>query len=97
MASWRWDTGSTEGGPSTLIKLYPYAIAGFIGIVINSLNLLPVANTDGGRVAQAMFRWRFANVIRGTTLVLMDGAGLFFLLQHIFFFSIRLDFQTRIF
>ena len=52
---------STEGGPSTLIKLHPYAIAGFIGIVTNALNLLPVGNTDGGRVAQAMFGRSFAN------------------------------------
>jgi membrane-associated protease RseP (regulator of RpoE activity) len=68
---------STEGGPSTLIKLHPYAIAGFIGIVTNALNLLPVGNTDGGRVAQAMFGRSFAKFIRGSTLVFMVGAGLF--------------------
>jgi len=66
---------SADGEPSALIKLHPYAIAGFIGIVTNALNLLPVGNTDGGRVAQAMFGRSFAKFIRGSTLILLVGAG----------------------
>ena len=38
-----------------LIKLHPFAIAGFGGLVTNALSLLPIGNTDGGRVAVAFF------------------------------------------
>ena len=39
----------TSLSPAT-INLHPYTIAGYIGLVINALSLLPVGNTDGGRL-----------------------------------------------
>lgn len=33
--------------PAQMIKLHPYAIAGFAGLLINALSLLPIGNTDG--------------------------------------------------
>jgi membrane-associated protease RseP (regulator of RpoE activity) len=79
MVEWLLGDGtlSSKIGDSALIKLHPYTIAGFIGIMTNALNLLPVGNTDGGRIAQAMFGRSFSKLIRSVTLILMVGAGFF--------------------
>lgn len=39
----------------TTVGLHPAAIAGWCGLVTTCLNLLPVGQTDGGRMAQATF------------------------------------------
>jgi membrane-associated protease RseP (regulator of RpoE activity) len=43
------------------IRLHPIAMAGWVGILVTSLNLLPLAQLDGGHLAFAMFgraqRW----------------------------------------
>lgn len=63
--------------PTALIRLHPLAIAGFIGILSNALNLLPLGNTDGGRVALSIFGRSLSNVVRTITVVGMIAAGLF--------------------
>lgn len=40
---------------STQISLHPFAVAGFLGMMINSLDLIPIGSTDGGRMSQAIF------------------------------------------
>ena len=80
MVEWLLGDGtlvSTDSDPSALIRLHPFAIAGFVGIVSNALNLLPVGNTDGGRVAQSLFGRNFAKFIRGVTIAMMILAGFF--------------------
>ena len=80
MVEWLLGDGtlvSADADPSALIRLHPFAIAGFVGIVSNALNLLPVGNTDGGRVAQALYGRGFAKFIRNLTLVSMVLAGFF--------------------
>jgi membrane-associated protease RseP (regulator of RpoE activity) len=80
MVEWLLGDGTLVSGdadPSALIRLHPFAIAGFVGIVSNALNLLPVGNTDGGRVAQALYGRGFAKFIRNLTLVSMVLAGFF--------------------
>jgi hypothetical protein len=47
--------------PSELVPLHPYAIAGFCGMMINALVLLPSGSNAGGRMALAMFG-RLGNV-----------------------------------
>jgi membrane-associated protease RseP (regulator of RpoE activity) len=37
----------------TQVPLHPVAIAGFLGMLINALDLLPIGSTDGGRMSQA--------------------------------------------
>ncbi len=60
-----------------LIKLHPCAIAGFGGLVINALSLLPIGNTDGGRIAVAFFGRSFARVAQGFFILSLAFAGLF--------------------
>lgn len=40
---------------SDSLSLHPFAIAGYIGLLINALNLLPLGCTDGGKMAHAVF------------------------------------------
>ena len=36
------------------VSLHPVAVAGYIGLIVNGLALLPIGTTDGGRVALSM-------------------------------------------
>lgn len=63
--------------PNALIRLHPFAIAGFIGIVTNAFSLLPIGNTDGGRIALTIFGRGFLRFVRSLTLGLLILAGLF--------------------
>ena len=46
-----------------IIKLSPLAFAGWLGIFITALNLLPIGQLDGGHMAQGMFGARRGTVI----------------------------------
>jgi hypothetical protein len=60
-----------------LIKLHPYAISGFSGLVLNALSLLPIGNTDGGRMCITFFGRSFSRVVQGTSILLLVLAGFF--------------------
>jgi membrane-associated protease RseP (regulator of RpoE activity) len=59
------------------IALSPAAFAGWIGVFITGLNLLPVGQLDGGHVAYALFGRRHARSISVATVALMVLLGLF--------------------
>ena len=63
--------------PAQMIKLHPFAIAGFGGLVINALSLLPIGNTDGGRISLAFFGRSFSRVVQGTALLVLVISGFF--------------------
>jgi membrane-associated protease RseP (regulator of RpoE activity) len=44
--------------PETAIDLHPVAVAGYIGLVVTALNLMPVGQLDGGHIVHAMFGQR---------------------------------------
>ena len=45
------------------IDLHPVAVAGFLGIIVTALNLMPVGQLDGGHIVHAMFGQKTAMVI----------------------------------
>jgi len=49
--------------PSALIRLHPYAVGGIVGMFVNALSLLPIGNTDGGRVSTSLFGRGYARII----------------------------------
>ncbi|AFZ46986.1 peptidase M50 [Cyanobacterium stanieri PCC 7202] len=42
-------------GAGDAINLHPAAVAGYIGLIITALNLMPVGQLDGGHIVHAMF------------------------------------------
>jgi membrane-associated protease RseP (regulator of RpoE activity) len=47
----------------TAIDLHPLAIAGYIGLIVTALNLMPVGQLDGGHIIHAMLGQRAAIAI----------------------------------
>ncbi|GKY93842.1 hypothetical protein MPSEU_000351100 [Mayamaea pseudoterrestris] len=63
-------------GADTFVPLHSTAIAGFVGMFSNALALLPLGNTDGGRISVSIFGRHIAFVINAFTLVMLCVAGL---------------------
>ncbi len=57
--------------PKTAIDLHPVAIAGFLGLIVTALNLMPVGQLDGGHIIHAMFGQRTAIVIGQVSRLLL--------------------------
>lgn len=60
----------------TAVQIHPLAVAGYCGVVINALNLLPLGSTDGGRISQTIFGRSGHSVIQGFVYLTMFGASL---------------------
>lgn len=54
-------------GPNQTIYLHPLAFAGWVGVFITALNLIPISQLDGGHVLYAMLREK-AHVVAWTIL-----------------------------
>jgi membrane-associated protease RseP (regulator of RpoE activity) len=72
------------------IALHPVAVAGYIGLIITALNLMPVGQLDGGHIVHAMFGQGKAIVIGQITrllvIILALGRGEFLLWAIILIF-----------
>jgi hypothetical protein len=53
------------------VELHPLAVIGFVGALVNALQLLPIGRLDGGRVALAVFGQSSAGLISGICLLLL--------------------------
>jgi membrane-associated protease RseP (regulator of RpoE activity) len=62
---------------SAVIRLSPIAFAGWIGVFITALNLMPVGQLDGGHIAYGLFGQRRARQIGIGAFLVMLGLGLF--------------------
>ncbi len=63
--------------PETQVILHPVAFAGWIGMLVTALNLIPYGQLDGGHVAYALFP-PFHRYISWTCLGLLLFCGFFF-------------------
>ncbi len=62
-----------DAGPGTDVVLHPVAFAGWVGILVTALNLLPLGQLDGGHIAYAVFgsrNRRISNIVMGALLVM---------------------------
>ncbi|CCQ63728.1 MULTISPECIES: site-2 protease family protein [Crocosphaera] len=53
------------------LHLHPLAVAGYIGLIVTALNLMPVGQLDGGHMVHAMFGQKTAIVIGQLTRIFM--------------------------
>ena len=58
-------------GEEMTIVLHPVALAGWFGLFVTFLNLLPIGQLDGGHVAYAMFGRRHRLVARGFVVLIL--------------------------
>eukprot|EP00551_Chaetoceros_affinis_P010571 CAMPEP_0203669702 /NCGR_PEP_ID=MMETSP0090-20130426/5997_1 /ASSEMBLY_ACC=CAM_ASM_001088 /TAXON_ID=426623 /ORGANISM="Chaetoceros affinis, Strain CCMP159" /LENGTH=895 /DNA_ID=CAMNT_0050534435 /DNA_START=443 /DNA_END=3130 /DNA_ORIENTATION=+ len=63
--------------PAALIRLHPLAMAGFVGLLANALSLLPIGNTDGGRISLSLFGRSISRVVRTGTIGLIVISSFF--------------------
>src|SRR5262249_32170607 len=66
--------------PSHDVYLHPVAMAGWVGLFVTMINLIPYGQLDGGHVAYALFTRthdRFARYIPWALLALGVGTGLY--------------------
>ncbi len=84
----------------TAIDLHPVAVAGFLGLIVTALNLMPVGQLDGGHIVHAMFGQKNAITIGQFARFLLLGLSLvhpgrdFFLWAVILFFMPIVDEPT---
>lgn len=58
------------------IEPHPLAMAGWIGLFVTALNLIPLGQLDGGHVLRALFPRKHAELYRGV-FILLIATGLF--------------------
>jgi membrane-associated protease RseP (regulator of RpoE activity) len=63
--------------PISFVNLSPVALAGWVGILVTAINLLPAGQLDGGHVFRALFGDRSRYVSYAAT-VLLFGLGFFY-------------------
>ncbi|WLT36913.1 site-2 protease family protein [Synechocystis sp. B12] len=62
---------------SSVISIHPLTVLGWLGLVINALNLLPAGQLDGGRIVQAIYGRKVARRTTIATLVILGAVSLF--------------------
>jgi membrane-associated protease RseP (regulator of RpoE activity) len=55
----------------SLVDVDPLVIAGWIGLIITAINLMPAGRLDGGRMVQAIYGRKIAGVTTVATLILL--------------------------
>jgi membrane-associated protease RseP (regulator of RpoE activity) len=63
-----------EPSVDSMIFLHPFAYAGFIGLFITGLNLIPIGQSDGGHVTRSLFsekQHRYVTYISAGLLILL--------------------------
>lgn len=65
--------GGSDAGAT--VQLGPVAFAGWLGLMVTALNLLPAGQLDGGHIAYATFGPRVAKALSIIVITMLVGAG----------------------
>jgi membrane-associated protease RseP (regulator of RpoE activity) len=63
---------------SSLVDVHPLTLIGWLGLVVNTLNLMPAGQLDGGRIVQAIYGRKIA---RRTTIITLVILGIITLIN----------------
>lgn len=91
----------TQDALSHTVQLHPLAFAGWLGLLLTALNLLPIGQLDGGHIAQALFGglragWISRLAMLGLFLLaLFVWPGLLFFAILVFFIAGRTGIPPR--
>jgi membrane-associated protease RseP (regulator of RpoE activity) len=77
--------------PEHAINMHPIAVAGFLGLIVTALNLMPVGQLDGGHIVHAMLGQRNAVVIGQVSRLLLFALS--FLQQDFLLWAVILLFM----
>ncbi len=76
-----WLYGLANGGPvgpDHVVALTPLGFAGWLGLLVTALNLIPVGQLDGGHVAYALVGRRRAETLGWVAFFLLLTLGIFY-------------------
>ena len=59
-----------------LVDIHPFVLVGWLGLIINALNLLPAGQLDGGRIVQSIYGRKTAGRATVITLIILAIASL---------------------
>jgi membrane-associated protease RseP (regulator of RpoE activity) len=62
---------------NSIVDVHPLTIIGWLGLVINALNLMPAGQLDGGRIVQAIYGRKTARRTTIATLVILGFVAIF--------------------
>jgi membrane-associated protease RseP (regulator of RpoE activity) len=60
----------------TVVSIHPLVVIGWLGLVINALNLMPAGQLDGGRIIQAIYGRKIAQRTTIATLIVLGIVAL---------------------
>lgn len=71
-----------------ILLLHPVAFAGWVGIIVTMLNLMPVAYLDGGHIVRSLFGQNFHKIVSigGVVITIILGWYIMALLMGVIFF-----------
>jgi membrane-associated protease RseP (regulator of RpoE activity) len=61
-----------------LVRLSPLAFAGWLGLLVTALNLLPIGQLDGGHISRAMFGYRAGRIVSTVAMWTLLLVAVFF-------------------
>ena len=70
-----------------VLALHPVAFAGWVGMVVTMLNLLPAAMLDGGHVARAVFGEKTASILTWLSIIYLVFTGFWPMAFFVLFIS----------
>ncbi len=76
--------------PMSEIYHYPYLCAGWLGLFVTSMNMIPVGQLDGGHIIYSMFGSKKHEIIASVALIGLVIIGLFGLVDTLFNFGINI-------
>jgi len=80
-------TGPLTPAGFTLL-FHPVALAGWVGMLVTMLNLMPVGMLDGGHIARTLFGWRWHRVVSIVAAMATFALGWWFMAIFMLFFAL---------